>query len=137
MRITALAIIVLVCALAAVGLFVNHTADADGHGCPSDWPAPQGAASSGQASIDYNDFHTDGDGERWFVIRSTDSNGYTTIRAYVADAGLRRRLPRRVARRDLLPHGAPLRGRRGRRQACPDSVPKGAGAGTRKPALRR
>ena len=88
MRISAASIIVLVCALAAVGLFVNHTADADGHGCPSDWPAPQGAvASSGQASIDYNDFHTDGDGERWFVIRSTDSNGYTSIRAYVADDG--------------------------------------------------
>ena len=88
MRITAASIIVLVCALAAVGLLVNHTADADGHGCPSDWPAQQGAAPShGLGSIDYNDFHTDGDGERWFVIRSTDSNGYTTIRAYVADDG--------------------------------------------------
>ena len=88
MRITAASIIVLVCALAAVGLLVNHTADADGHGCPSDWPAQQGAASPhGLGSIDYNDFHTDGDGERWFVIRSTDSNGYTTIRAYVADDG--------------------------------------------------
>ena len=31
MRITAASIIVLVCALAAVGLIVNHTADADGH----------------------------------------------------------------------------------------------------------
>ncbi|MXZ91264.1 MAG: hypothetical protein F4W95_04990 [Chloroflexi bacterium] len=88
MRITAASIIVLVCALAAVGLIVNHTADADGHGCPSDWPAQQGAASPhGLGSIDYNGFHTDGDGERWFVIRSTDSNGYATIRAYVADDG--------------------------------------------------
>ena len=78
----------LVFTLAAVGLFVNHTADADGHGCPSDWPAQQGAASPfGLSSIDYSDFHTDGDGDRWFVIRSTDSNGYTTIRAYVADDG--------------------------------------------------
>ena len=88
MRVTAASIIVLVCALAAVGLLVNHTADADGHGCPSDWPAQQGAASPfGLGSIDYNDFHTDGDGDRWFVIRSTDSNGYTTVRAYVADDG--------------------------------------------------
>ena len=87
MRITAASIIVLVCALAAVGLLVNRAA-ADGHGCPSDWPAQQSAApSAGQGSIDYNDFHTDGDGKRWFVIRSTDSNGYTTIRAYVADDG--------------------------------------------------
>ena len=87
MRITAASIIVLVCALAAVGLLVNRAA-ADGHGCPSDWPTQQSAApSAGQGSIDYNDFHTDGDGDRWFVIRSTDSNGYTTIRAYVADDG--------------------------------------------------
>ena len=87
MRITAASIIVLVCALAAVGLFANRAADA-GQGCPSDWPAPQSAASqSGHGSIDYNDFHTDGDGDRWFIIRSTDSNGYTSIRAYVADDG--------------------------------------------------
>ncbi len=86
MRITAASIIVLVCALAAVGLIVNHTAKAGGHGCPSDWPAQQGAASPhGLGSVDYNGFHTDGDGERWFVIRSTDSNGYASIRAYAAD----------------------------------------------------
>ncbi len=88
MRITAASIIVLVCALAVVGLIVNHTADAGGHGCPSDWPDQQGAAAPlGLSSIDYNDFHTDGDGNRWFVIRSTDSNGYATIRAYVAGDG--------------------------------------------------
>ena len=34
--------------------------------------------------IQYQDYHTDSDGERWFVIRASDSNGYTTIRAYPA-----------------------------------------------------
>ena len=82
MRITAVSIIVLVCALAAVGLFANRAADAGSPGCPSDWPA---ASSSG--GIEYSDFHTDADGDRWFIIRSADSNGYTTIRAYVADDG--------------------------------------------------
>ncbi len=74
----------LVCTLATVGLFVNRAADAGSPGCPSDWPAQQ---ASGQGGIDYNDFYTDGDGDRWFVIRSSDSNGYATIRAYVADDG--------------------------------------------------
>ena len=74
----------LVCTLATVGLFVNRAADAGSPGCPSDWPAQQ---ASGQGGIDYNDFYTDGDGDRWFVIRSADSNGYATIRAYVADDG--------------------------------------------------
>ena len=74
----------LVCTLATVGLFVNRAADAGSPDCPSDWPAQQ---ASGQGGIDYNDFYTDGDGDRWFVIRSADSNGYATIRAYVADDG--------------------------------------------------
>ena len=74
----------LVCTLATVGLFVSRAADAGSPGCPSDWPAQQ---ASGQGGIDYNDFYTDGDGDRWFVIRSADSNGYATIRAYVADDG--------------------------------------------------
>ena len=35
--------------------------------------------------IAYQDFYTDSDGDRWFVIRSAGSNGYTMVRAYQAD----------------------------------------------------
>lgn len=84
MRITAASIIIFVCVLAGVGLLVNRSADAGSPGCPSDWPA---GSASGQGGIDYSDFHTDDDGDSWFVIRSTDSNGYTSIRAYAADDG--------------------------------------------------
>ena len=42
-----------------------------GPDCPSSWPAG-----------DHDDFFTDTEGRRWFIIRATDSNGYTTIRAY-------------------------------------------------------
>ena len=49
--------------------------------CPADWPQPAG----GGHGISHQDFHTDGDGNRWFVTRSTDSNGYTLARAYPAD----------------------------------------------------
>ncbi len=47
--------------------------------CPSSWPAePQpGAVSEG--------FHIDSNGDRWYVIRGTDSGGTTTARAYPAD----------------------------------------------------
>ena len=48
---------------------------AQGPDCPSSWPAG-----------DYDDFFTDAEGRRWFVIRATDSNGYSTVRAYPATA---------------------------------------------------
>ena len=57
--------------------------------CPANWPG-QGYAGVLQRSdygrIAYERFFTDEDGQRWFIIRSSDSNGYTTIRAYQATA---------------------------------------------------
>ena len=41
-------------------------------------------ANHGYGAIEYEDFFTDSDGQRWFVIRSSDSNGYATVRAYPA-----------------------------------------------------
>lgn len=41
--------------------------------CPASWP-----------ETDHQDFFTDSDGVSWFVIRSADSNGYETVRAYPA-----------------------------------------------------
>ena len=57
--------------------------------CPSSWPTqgyegPLRAEDHGR--ISYEDFYTDTDGDRWFVIRSSGSNGYTMIRAYQAQA---------------------------------------------------
>ena len=77
-------IVVIVCLIVAVvgalSLPVNDAAAAD-PSCPASWPEQAGSG------ISYQDFFTDAEGERWFVIRSTDSNGYTTIRAYPADDG--------------------------------------------------
>ena len=58
--------------------------------CPTSWPAAPDSgtgAGDGVGSIEYQDFFTDSDGGRWFVIRSSDSNGYTTVRAYPAGDG--------------------------------------------------
>ena len=43
-------------------------------GCPSSWPAEPGER-----------FFSDSEGREWFTIRSADSNGYETVRAYRAD----------------------------------------------------
>ena len=51
--------------------------------CPSSWPGATGADSPD--SIGYSGYYTDSDGESWFIIRSTDSNGYTVVRAYPAN----------------------------------------------------
>lgn len=45
--------------------------------CPSSWPS--------STPDDDGDFFTDSDGLQWFIIISTDSNGYTVGRAYAAD----------------------------------------------------
>ncbi len=76
--------IVFVCALAAAGLIWQGSAYADGSGCPSDWPE-QSSDGSGGGQIDFDGFYTDGDGDEWYIIRSTDSNGATSVRAYPAD----------------------------------------------------
>lgn len=55
--------------------------------CPSSWPAETqtGPVSKEQyGRISHQGFHTDSNGDRWFVVRSTDSNGNTTGRAYPA-----------------------------------------------------
>ena len=75
MRIASIAVIVLVCALAVSALLMQQrVASADGHQCPSSLPSQ---SSEG--------LHTDDRGKGWFLIRSSDSNGYTHVRAYVAD----------------------------------------------------
>ena len=65
--------IVALCVLAAM---VPHAqpAEAANPACPSSWPAEPG-----------EQFFTDSSGAEWFVIRSADSNGYESVRAYPAD----------------------------------------------------
>ena len=88
-RISIAAVItLLVVALVIGGEGTPHWAEAAATpSCPSSWPArPQiGTVSAhGLGSIEYSDYYTDADGQRWFVIRSADSNGYVTVRAYPA-----------------------------------------------------
>ncbi len=71
------AVMLFLCALAAMTPHAE-TAHAGAPGCPSSRPADQG-----------EQFFTDSDGTEWFVIRSADSNGYETVRAYPADDGYR------------------------------------------------
>ena len=75
MRISSIAVIVAVCALAVSALLAQQrVASADGHGCPSSLPSQSAEG-----------LHTDDRGKGWFLIRSSDSNGYTHVRAYAAD----------------------------------------------------
>lgn len=62
-------------ALGAIALFTD-TALARAPDCPSSWPEDP-----------VEQFFTDSDGAEWFVIRSMDSNGYETVRAYRANEG--------------------------------------------------
>ena len=55
-------------------LVQQRVASADGHGCPSSLPSQSAEG-----------LHTDDRGKGWFLIRSSDSNGYTHVRAYAAD----------------------------------------------------
>ena len=77
-----------VASLMVTGAIWAHQAVAqDSPECPPDWPNQQYAGplrEKDHGRIQYQDYHTDSDGERWFVIRASDSNGYTTIRAYPA-----------------------------------------------------
>ena len=75
MRIASIAVILVICALAVSALLVQQrVSHADGHQCPSSLPSQ---SSEG--------LHTDDQGKGWFLIRSSDSNGYTHVRAYPAD----------------------------------------------------
>ncbi|MCY4557539.1 MAG: hypothetical protein OXF79_14395 [Chloroflexi bacterium] len=62
-------------ALVAIALFADaaHAREPD---CPSSWPEEPA-----------EQFFADAEGAEWFVIRSADSNGYETVRAYRADDG--------------------------------------------------
>ena len=76
-----ISIVIIACLVgAAVGMLSIPARDAAAAdpACPGSWPQPAGDG------ISYQDFFTDSDGKRWFVIRSSDSNGYTTVRAYPA-----------------------------------------------------
>lgn len=68
-----IAAIFFVCALGAIALYVDRVS-AGTPQCPSSWPEAPGER-----------FFSDADGAEWFVIRSADSNGYETVRAYPAD----------------------------------------------------
>ncbi len=84
-----IAIACLVCALGAV-LIVASRVEAGTPQCPSTWPQAQGSASAsgqGLGHIEFEDFFDDSNDEKWFVVRSADSNSYTTIRAYPAAQG--------------------------------------------------
>ena len=71
--------------LVGIAMMIAATDVAAAPFCPSSWPGPVPDDSSGINRLSYDGFFTDSDGQRWFVILSTDSNGYTTGRAYVAD----------------------------------------------------
>ena len=78
---------ILICVLVGASLLLQR-ANAK-PACPSSWPAPgyDGPLQENDyRRIGYEDFYVDNDGDRWFVIRSADSNGYTTVRAYQAHA---------------------------------------------------
>ena len=69
-------IIVGICLLGALGVITWFTGAAYARepDCPSSWPDEP-----------TEQFFTDSAGGEWFVIRSVDSNGYGTVRAYRAD----------------------------------------------------
>ena len=91
-----------VASLIATGAIWAYQAVAQGPPeCPADWPGqgyegPLRPEDHGRTQ--YEDYHTDTDGKHWFVIRASDSNGYTTIRAYPAadDEGYQADSPDRV-----------------------------------------
>ena len=84
-----IAIAGLVCAIGAL-LIVPGGVGAASPECPSTWPQGQDPASSpdqGLGHIQFEDVFDDSNDDQWFIIRSSDSNGYTTIRAYPAAQG--------------------------------------------------
>ena len=82
-------VVLVVAALWATGTLLPERTEAQSApACPASWPE-QGYDGTLRAAdlgrLAYQDFFTDSEGARWFVIRSLDSNGYTTVRAYPAD----------------------------------------------------
>ena len=77
-----------VCALLSTAIVAGAVSAQQAPPCPSDWPPQhkdEGPTRNAGGAIAYQGFHTDRDGETWFLIRSTDSNGYAMLRAYRAD----------------------------------------------------
>ena len=88
LRVGVLAVSGLIFAMVGIALLPDSAHARSNPACPSSWPA-QGYDGPLQKKdyglIAYQDFYTDSDGGRWFVIRSAGSNGYTMVRAYQAD----------------------------------------------------
>ena len=84
-----IAIAGLLCISGAVLLLPTALEGADPP-CPGSWPQHPDVASSpepGLGHIEFEGFFDDSNDDRWFIIRSIDSNGYTTVRAYPAAEG--------------------------------------------------
>ena len=79
----------LVCALVALAMLPQPVSAGSDPPCPSSWPGqwydgPLRAEDYG--TISHEGHYTDADGQGWFVIRGSDSNGYTIVRAYPASS---------------------------------------------------
>lgn len=86
--VTASAIALAAIAILAITVLPPPALVAGSPDCPSSWPVePQsGAVPMEQyGRITHEGFHTDSNGDRWYVIRGTDSVGNTVGRAYRAD----------------------------------------------------
>ena len=73
----------------AVALFVladtSHGANLPD--CPSDWPVVESddtVLETDYGGGSFEGFHTDSNGDEWYIIRSVDDNGYSLVRAYPA-----------------------------------------------------
>ena len=76
-----------VCVLAGAAAFPEYAAARGVPACPSSWPAQAydgPLLNEDYGRIAYEDWFEDSDGVNWFVVRSSDSNGYTMGRAYPA-----------------------------------------------------
>ncbi|MXZ90492.1 MAG: ABC transporter substrate-binding protein [Chloroflexi bacterium] len=88
LRFNVVALAALMLVVTAAALVPQRAETAGDPACPSSWPSEaQGGtvADYGHGVIEYSDFFTDSNEESWFVIRSSDSNGYTIVRAYPAN----------------------------------------------------
>ena len=75
------ALVFIVFAVLSSGIAAGTVSAQQAPSCPSDLPEQRRDEDLNA----YQRLHTDRDGDTWFLIRNTDSNGYTTIRAYRAD----------------------------------------------------
>ena len=75
MRIASIAVILVICALAVSALLVQQRVS----------PRRRPPMPLQFALPILRGLHTDDQGKGWFLIRSSDSNGYTHVRAYPAD----------------------------------------------------